>query len=192
MNRLDWNEDNLADIADYLLYGHTVVIPTDTLYGVLALADNDEAVNKVYKIKGRDPDKPAIILIGDFEDPKKFDITLSKWQEEQVNKFWPGKVSIILACNSDRLFYLHRGTRSLAFRLPDDPVLRKLLKFTGPLIAPSANPEGADPALVIEKAQEYFGEQVTLYADAGERRSEPSTLISLVNDEFQVLRGNLP
>ncbi len=192
MSVLPWDSANLTDIADYFLQGKLVVLPTDTLYGVLAVAKNPEAVEKVYRLKGRNPAKPVIILISEVGDLKKLSVSPTEWQMKYLDKYWPGKVSIILTCETEELRYLHRGANSLAFRLPDDERLRELIKLTGPLIAPSANPEGLAPALNMAKAQEYFGDRVALYVDGGERNSLPSTLVSLVGDKLQVLRGQPP
>jgi len=63
--------------------------------------------------------------------------------------------------------------------LPKDPALQHLLAESGPLIAPSANPEGEPPAATIEDARNYFGDQVDLYLDGGTREGSPSTLMSM-------------
>ncbi len=188
---LDWVASNIGQIASYLIEGDMVAIPTDTLYGVLALARDKKAVDMVYKIKGRNPTKPVIILIGKIENLEDFGIKLTAWQREQVSKYWPGAVSIVLPCDKEEFEYLHRGTKTLAFRLPDDELLGELLKNTGPLIAPSANPEGQEPGLTIENIHDYFGEKIDLYIDGGPRNSPPSTLISLINEKLEVLRGEL-
>ena len=91
-------------------------------------------------------------------------------------------MSIILSCGTSVPEYLHRGTHTLAFRVPDDPQLKNLLKESGPLIAPSANPEGLPPATNIEEAQKYFGDTVDFYINDGERAGSPSTVISLGED----------
>ena len=84
--------------------------------------------------------------------------------------------------------HLHRGTGTLAFRVPKPAWLRKLLQETGPLIAPSANFEGEPPALTIRAAKKYFGENVDFYADAGRLASKPSTLIKVEKGNVIVLR----
>src|SRR5204863_149383 len=68
----------------------------------------------------------------------------------------------------EKFEYLHRGTNTLALRLPKDESLQNLLKKTGPLIAPSANVEGLPPAKNITDAKKYFGDGVDLYIDGGE------------------------
>jgi L-threonylcarbamoyladenylate synthase len=74
---------------------------------------------------------------------------------------------------------LHLGTQSLAFRVPKPKGLQSLLKKTGPLVAPSANPEGMKPALTMREAKKYFGNAVALYVPGLVHRA-PSSLVSLL------------
>ncbi len=106
-----------------------------------------------------------------------------------------GKVSVILPLRdkrqrtSDRWKYLHRGTNTLAFRLPSKKSLRNLLKKTGPLVAPSANPEGKPPAKTIKEAKRYFKNKIDFYLDGGRIAGKPSKLIQIEKDKIIVLRG---
>ena len=105
-----------------------------------------------------------------------------------LKRLWPGKVSAVLPCSDEQWAYLHRGTGTVAFRLPDDAGLRALLRETGPLVAPSANPQGEPPAKTIEDAEGYFGDTVDFYVDGGLLDGEPSTLVKIENGNIVVLR----
>ena len=166
-------------IGDTLKRGEIAVIPTDTIYGIVCSALKKESVEKLYKIRKRDSLKPMIILIGSLDDLSIFNIKKS----EIFNKYWPGRVSIIVECNNFE--YLHRGKKTLAFRLPDDKDLINILKISGPIVAPSANIEGQPPAETIEKAKEYFGERVDIYVDKGIIKSKPSKIISLKEETIR-------
>ena len=179
-----FNQQHIEDIQN----GKIGVIPTDTLYGVVGSALNADVVERIYEIKQRDGDKPFIILISDIGDLQKFNIQLSEEQQKYLNNVWPGAVSIILSCPGDEFKYLHCGKRSLAFRLPDDEDLKELLKQTGPLVAPSANLQDQTPAYTIQRAREYFGDQISFYSDEGELRAESSTLVDLTGDKPNILR----
>lgn len=166
-------------------------MPTDTIYGIVGNALNSNVVNRIYDIRKRAPEKPCIILIGDIKELEKFSIHLSNEQKDKIKEYWsfdktqdfqPGPTSIVLDCIDQKFFYLHRGTQTLAFRIPKQTGLRDLLKETGPLIAPSANLEGLPPANNIHEAKNYFHELVDLYIDGGERSSNPSKVIKLHKD----------
>jgi L-threonylcarbamoyladenylate synthase len=190
-----WNNPNLIKV----LNGNGIVVmPTDTLYGIVGKAQNISVVNRIYAIRKRNPEKPCIILIGDVNELEKFSITLSEEQKNKIKEYWPFDhtqnfqlvpTSIVLDCPDNSFFYLHRGTKTLAFRLPVPTDLQNLLKKTGPLIAPSANLEGWPPAEDISKAKEYFGSLVDLYVDGGIIKSKASKVIKLHRDgSVDVLR----
>ena len=165
-------------------------MPTDTLYGIVAAARNKEAVERVYRIRKRSPEKPSIILIASLADLSLFSIRLSVRMKHLVSRFWPGPVSIILPCTAQKYSYLHRGTKTLAIRLPNSQPLRALIVQTGPLIAPSANPEGEPPATTSARARKYFGSSVDCYVDGGKKESAPSSIIGMRGNSITVIRDS--
>ena len=174
-----WDNENLIKV---LMENGMVIMPTDTIYGLVGKALEKSTVERIYNIKKRNPDKPCIILINNIKELEKFSVILSKEQREAIIKYWPGPVSIILDCQDDSFTYLHRGTKTLSFRLPYLESLRNLLMKTGPLIATSANPENFPPAKSIKEAKNYFGDLVDLYIDGGILGGKHSKLIRLNND----------
>lgn len=182
-------QNNWEKAEDALKKGGVAVIPTDTLYGLVGSAFNNKTVERVYKIRMRDTEKPCIILISSFEDLKKFGVKIHN-QKEFLQNAWPGKVSVILPCQNIKFKYLHRGTKTLAFRMigPKNKNLLKILKAVGPIVAPSANMQGAKPAKSINEAKKYFGEKIDVYVNGGIRNSKPSTLISLLGEKPKILR----
>ncbi len=179
---MDWNDEKLLEI---LKKRGVAVMPTDTIYGIIGRAEDVSVVNRIYDLKKRTPKKPCIILIGDIRELKKFSITLSEEQEsfmQGLSLHQDRPTSIILDCFDEKLAYLHRGTNSLAFRLPAPEALRDLLLTVGPLIAPSANPEGLPPAENDSQAKKYFGDSVDLYINGGFLSGKASKLIKLHKD----------
>ncbi len=174
--------------AEILLAGGVGVMPTDTLYGIVGTALKINTVKRIYALRRRDPKKPMIVLIAAPEEVRRFGIRLDARTKKILRKLWPGKVSVILPCRSKKFFYLHRGTRTIAFRVPKLAWLRALLKKTGPLVAPSANWEGRPSAKTVREARKYFGSHVAFYLDAGRRAGKPSTLVQIKNGKMAVLR----
>ena len=177
-----------SEIIDILNQNGIGIIPTDTVYGLVGKAYSEKAVERIYEVKGRNLKKPLIILISSISNLTDFNIKLNEEIKKILNKYWPGKVSIILPCKSKELKYLHRGTNSLAFRLPNNRKLKDFIKKTGPLVAPSANPEGKEIARNIKEAQSYFKNNIDFYLDRGKIVSPPSTIISIQNGETILLR----
>ncbi len=176
-------------IVPILKAGGVGILATDTIYGLVGRALNKKTVARIYRVKKRTPTKPLIVLISSPSDLKKFGIRLNFSTRQLLNSFWPGKVSVILPCASAKFQYLHRGTKTLAFRLPKNYRLRAILKETGPLVAPSANPEGLPPARTILVAKKYFGNEADFYVNAGRRVGKPSMLVSIKNVKMIRLRN---
>lgn len=181
-------------------------MPTDTIYGLLGQALNKKTVERIYKVRRRSPAKPLIILIASLADLGLFGIKLKPAEKEFLSRYWPGALSVILPCPLAKFKYLHRGTRSLAFRWPTKLSVLEVLKVTGPLVAPSANPEEEKSADNLKEAKDYFGEEVypvkssfkrdgeavfngvDFYYGRGSLIGQPSTLVKLEGDKVEVLR----
>jgi tRNA pseudouridine55 synthase len=166
-----------------LQHGGIGVIPTDTIYGIVGNAMKPETVERVYSVRNRDPKKPMIVLISSINDLKKFYIKIDSKLKKRLEQIWSKNkpTSIILPCESKNFEYLHRGVKSIAFRIPNKKDLVSLLKKVGPLVAPSANPEGEKPATTIPEAKKYFGKSIDFYVDEGKLNGKPSILITLKN-----------
>jgi L-threonylcarbamoyladenylate synthase len=162
------------------------VIPTDTIYGVVARASDEAAVERLYKLKHREH-KPGTLIAASIEQLES--IGLKHRYLTAVEQYWPGAVSVIIPCADPALAYLHRGKMSLAVRLPGDEDLQKLLVQTGPLLTSSANPPGEPPANTVDDAKQYFGDEVDFYIDGGNLSgNQPSTIIRIVDDAIEIIR----
>ncbi len=182
-----FNSLNNIELVEMLRAGAVGVIPTDTLYGIVAVVTNQEAVEKIYKLKRRSPNKACIVLVGSQDQI----IDKDAWSNrhlEITKQYWPGSVTIALPITSKTPGYLHRAENSLAYRLPDDKDLRALLLKTGPLVAPSANIEGQPPAADVSAAMSFFKNEVDFYVDDGRLEGNPSTLVTLKDGQIAVLR----
>jgi L-threonylcarbamoyladenylate synthase len=160
---------NNKEIVKILKGSGVGILATDTIYGLVGSALSKKAVARIYKIRKRDRKKPFIILISSLKDLKLFGIKNNPSLTNFLNKIWPGPISVILPC----------GKKTLAFRLPAKKDLVKLLKQTGPLVAPSANLSGLAPAKNIKEAKQYFGNKIDFYKDSGQIDGQPSILIEI-------------
>ena len=198
------------NIVHILKRGDIGVMPTDTIYGLVGSAFKPKTVQRIYRLRRRNPKKPMIILIGSLKQLKLFGIRPDRKITRLLWEIWlnrravkpfsnsrelenrPTSVILPLKAKSSklkaRLRYLHRGTNSLAFRLPRPPWLRRLLAKVGPLVAPSANPEGRSPARTIRQAKKYFGDKVDFYIDGGRISGKPSRLVQLIDEKIKILR----
>lgn len=165
--------------------GTVGVLPTDTVYGLVASAADSQAVKRLYDLKSREG-KPGTIIAASPE--QLAELGLKARYLKAVEQFWPGSVSVIIPCGPE-LEYLHEGAGGLAVRIPADDQLHELLTRTGPLLTSSANHPGAPVAVTLEQARNYFGDQVDFYVDGGNLSSrQPSTIIRVVDDAIEIIR----
>jgi L-threonylcarbamoyladenylate synthase len=197
-----------VSLENALREGGVAVIPTDTTYGIVGSALNKETVERVYAIRKRDLDKPFIILIAERDDIKKFGCLPTEAQNKILDRVWPAHINtsagkpsfaeamadkprpttVILQSSDPRFSYLHRGKNTIAFRLPAKGELRDLIRAVGPLVAPSANPQGMLPAVNVAEARAYFGNQIDFYQDGGAVIASPSKIIDITSGVERVLR----
>lgn len=174
-----------ARIAGALRKGNIGVLPTDTLYGIVAAAANREAVRRIYDLKKRER-KPGTVVAASIDQLAGLGFKLRYLKA--VEHFWPGAVSIVIPCGPE-LNYLTQGTGAIALRVSADSGFNRLLERAGPLLTSSANRPGKHPARTIQEAELYFNDFVDFYVDGGNLSGRaPSTVIRIVDDAVEVLR----
>jgi L-threonylcarbamoyladenylate synthase len=189
MKIIKFDKENLTEIAQSIALGQVCVLPTDTLYGLSCSTKFPQAVEKMYQLKERENNKPFIILISALQDLEKFEVNLSDDQRALLKKNWPNPLSVVLDCPSTELEYLHRGTYSLAFRMPNYPSLIELLKLTGPLTTTTVNRTNQSHVTNFEQALDLFGDKVDLYLKSDlTLNAPPSTVIRLTQGGYETLR----
>ena len=180
---------NILDdsVISALKNGQLIISKTDTIYGILAAANSEKAVEKLYEVKRRPLDKPVIILAADIDDIP--DLTPSiKRKYQEISKNRP--TTIITKVSPNFLPHLPRNGRTLAFRVVPESPLAELIRTVGLLVAPSANPSGEEPAKNITEAINYFHELVPIYVDSGETADAQPSQIIRINEggEIEFLR----
>ena len=170
---------NIEQISTTLNNGGIVILRTDTVYGILAKADNQVAVERIYSLKGRQSHKPFIILIPDASQAYDNVDLLQKYSAQYSDR----PTSVIVESPSAPA-YLKRDGSNLAYRIENSGWLSDILHKTGPLVAPSANPEGDPTAKNIDEAKAYFGDTIDLYIDGGQVPDDivPSRIIRVNQD----------
>ena len=176
-----------ADVPNHLQASGAIgVIPTDTVYGVVARASDQAAVTRLYAAKDREH-KPGTLIAASIDQLET--LGLKRRYLTAVSQFWPGAVSVIIPCADTNLEYLHQGKQSLAVRIPESVELRNMLEQTGPLLTSSANHPGQPTAVTVDQARAYFADRVDFYIDGGDLSDhQPSTIIQIIDDAVEVIR----
>lgn len=158
--------------------GGACIMRTDTLYGIVARADNEAAVLRVRRLKQRSAEMPLIVLIASAD--QAFDGTASIAQHSDSGR----PTSVIVPSPRAPAWLRHPVNGTVAYRVPNSRSLRAILAKTGPLVAPSANPHGLEPAHDIETARQYFGDTIDYYHDGGRVPGDiqPSRIVAIETD----------
>jgi L-threonylcarbamoyladenylate synthase len=178
----------MHELKKILSRGDVAVIETDTIYGIVGQALNEETVERIYILKQRTPTKPFIILISNISDVERFGVQVDDQLRARLESYWSGPVSIILDCPGEQFAYLHRGTYTLAFRMPAKQSLIEIINHTGPLVAPSANLEGLPPADSEEMVETYFQNKINFY-NIGQGSGAASRIIRISGDSVEIIRA---
>jgi L-threonylcarbamoyladenylate synthase len=134
---------SLAEAAALLRAGKLVAFPTETVYGLGANALDEEAVRRVYEVKGRPKDNPMIVHVHACAQARELMQEVPAYFDELVNEFWPGPLTLIVRRNAAVPDVVTAGLDTVAVRFPDHPVTRELLRMLEfPVAAPSANLSG--------------------------------------------------
>lgn len=172
--------------------GKLAIIPTDTTYGLIADATNEEAINKVFEAKKREKNKPLLILVANLSMLKKYIKELKPLEEEIIKEFWPGPLTIIFEKNEQLSNTLTAGQKGIAIRLPDNPKLIELItKLDKPIIATSANIAGEKTITSIDMLEEDILNKISYIYDNGKMNDIASTLIKVEKNQILFLRDGL-
>lgn len=177
---------NGEGVATQLLAGRVGVMPTDTVYGLVARATDEQAVGRLYMLKSRER-KPGTIVAASVKQLKELGVEEALLK--QVEQLWPNPLSIILPLPVSRR-YLDQGLGDIAMRIPDDAQLRLFLDKTGPLLTSSANLPAQPTSENVQQAWNYFGPAVDFYVNGGALHGRLSSTVARLLDDgrLQILR----
>lgn len=200
--KVEKNIKKTAKIAsDSIKQGKILILPTDTVYGLVADAASRKAVGKIFQIKGRQKNKALPFFVKDIKTAKNL-AHINKNQEKFLEKVWPGKVTAVLKRTHLRQGFGGRGKRykiygvgknTIALRVPKHQLLMKILdRVDRPLTGTSANIAGKLSLSKIKDVLKKFKNQKNqpdLIISAGDlQKSKSSTVIDLTTDPFKVSR----
>lgn len=176
--------------AKIISEGGVIAFKTDTFYGLGADPFAATAVARIRELKGREENKPILLLLSDASVADRFIADRSRAFEEVAKKYWPGPLTIVGVAASNLPPEITAGTGTVGVRVPADDGVRELVRACGgALTATSANPSGSEPARSAEEVNEYFGDRIDLVIDGGEVTvTEPSTVLDVTTAPPRVVR----
>ena len=175
MIRVQPDAAGIAQAVEALRAGEVVLYPTETVYGLAVDPFNTQAVEKLFKVKGRDADKPVLLIVGDVGQLDTIVSEISPHAQACMDRFWPGALTLLLPKTDALPHSITAGSDKVGVRCPGLDTARELCNaFGGALTSTSANLSGEAPALSLD-GLDLTG--VTLAIDGGDlEASAPSTL----------------
>ncbi|MGG0656546.1 L-threonylcarbamoyladenylate synthase [Rummeliibacillus pycnus] len=189
-NNVD-SEKSYSQAVDLLNHGELVAFPTETVYGLGAIATNEAAIKKIYAAKGRPSDNPLIVHIGTFDELENYVDDISDKARKCMDAFWPGPLTMIFKVKPNVLATsVTAGLDTVGIRMPDHPVALKLLQKLGkPVAAPSANRSGKPSPTEGTHVEQDLSGKIPLILDGGATGiGVESTVIDLTLETPVILR----
>ena len=152
---LSTTEKNIQKARKILKNGGVIIYPTDTLYGLGADINNQEAIKKVFVLKGRNFQQPISVMVSEIKDIQKIAL-VNKNQERFIQALLPGPFTVILKKKKNINKILTGGKNTIGIRMPDSKICRKL-SYKMPITTTSANISGQKPTLNVKKMANIFG-----------------------------------
>ena len=180
-----------AEASSVIERGGIIAFRTDTFYGLGVDPFNEKAIQAIRNLKGREDEKPILVLISDARQVEHFVAVPSEQFEAVTRQYWPGLLTVIGLARSELPTGLTAGSGTIGLRLPDDERVRDLVRACGgALTATSANLSGGLPARSAEEVQTYFPNGIDLIIDDGDvAADQPSTVLDLSGAEPRVVRA---
>ncbi|MBF0780433.1 MULTISPECIES: L-threonylcarbamoyladenylate synthase [unclassified Granulicatella] len=152
--------DYIQEAVELLQHGRIVAFPTETVYGLGAVANDEHAIKRVYEVKGRPSDNPLIVHVSS-RDISAYVNRVPEYTPALLEKFWPGPLTIICEAKAD-IFApsVTAGRKTVALRMPNHATTLDLIERVGfPLVGPSANKSGKpSPSRAAHVLDDFFGQ----------------------------------
>lgn len=180
--------DCLARALKVLHDGGLVAFPTDTVYGLGALALDGTAVQSIYSAKDRPVEKAIPVLLAEAQEMEKVGSNIPSMARKLADHFWPGPLTLIIPKNRS-LPNTVSSTDTVGVRVPDHPLARALLNFVGPLAVTSANLSGRSSPSTAEEVFAQLTGRIALIIDGGKTPGGvASTVVDCTGEKPVVIR----
>jgi len=187
---LKTSEEDLKEAGEIIKKGGTVIFPTETVYGLGADAENDEAVKNIFVAKGRPSDNPLIVHVDEFDKIFRYVKEVTPNAKKLADKYWPGPMTLILEKKECISNLVSAGLNTVGIRIPESVEARQFLKYCDlPVAAPSANISGTpSPTTASHVTHDMMGRVDAIICGEPCKVGVESTVIDVTGDVPVILR----
>ena len=185
-----YSKNSIQLASRSLLNGSTIILPTDTVYGIAALAGNKKAVEKIFKIKKRPKSMPLIIFVKSIKDAAKI-AKLSPLDISLANELWPGPLTLILKKKKSAIYNGDKRLSKIGIRIPKNKMVLDLLnRIKKPLATTSANLHKENNPRKIDHLSILENKNINIAISTNEKMSfKESTLLETSEKEVKIIRS---
>lgn len=185
-------KSNLELASKILRNGGLIAFPTETVFGLGVIYDNNDSYQRLIDVKRRPPEKPFTLMCGDVNDIFKY-AYINEKAKKLIDAFMPGQFTIILKAKENLPSYVISKEGNVGIRVSSDELVSNLIKKVGkPLLVPSANKSGETPAHNVNDVLNAFNENELDGVIEGESISNtPSTIVMMNDDDIIIIRKGL-
>ena len=178
----------LNEAAELLRQGKVIAFPTETVYGLGVVYDDEKAYDSLCTVKRRPPEKPFTLMLADVKDVEKY-AELNNIARALVKAFMPGQFTIITKAKEGLPSWCVSNSGNIGIRIADYNLIRDLIRKTGkPLLVPSANRSGEKPATNTQETIDAFGNELAAIVEGESVSNIPSTIVFVGDKYSEVFR----
>ena len=181
-------QTELNEAAELLRQGKVIAFPTETVYGLGVVYDDEKAYDSLCTVKRRPPEKPFTLMLADVKDVEKY-AELNNIARALVKAFMPGQFTIITKAKEGLPSWCVSNSGNVGIRIADYDLIRDLIRKTGkPLLVPSANRSGEKPAINTQETIDAFGDELAAIVEGESISNIPSTIVFVGDKYSEVFR----
>ncbi len=167
--------------------GGLIAFPTETVYGLGVIFDNEQSYERLINVKRRPPEKPFTLMCGSLDDIKKY-AYVNELAQKLIDAFMPGQFTIILKAKENLPRWVVSKEGNVGIRISDDKFVQNLIIETGkPLLVPSANRSGENPCHTSNEVKDSLGNDLDAIIIGESVSNIPSTIV-FVDDSVHIIR----
>ena len=183
--------ENISKAVQVLNQGGIIIFPTDTAFGIGCRIDNQEAIERLFKIRKRPQDQAVPVLVSGLKMAKDY---AREFSEEVIQKlikpYWPGALTIVVRCQKNKIHELIRGgTETIGLRMPNNTTILKVIEQVGiPILGPSANFHGENTPFDLKDLNPELVRLVDFVLEGECTLKKPSTVVDVTQAQWKILR----
>lgn len=180
---------NIDEIMSVINNKELVILPTDTVYGIVGDALDENVIHKVFDAKKRDYSKPLILMVSSIDMLKKYVKNISNLEQILIDRYWPGKLTILFEKNEFVSDLITSNSNLVGIRYPDNKEIVELIdRLDKPLISTSCNISSKEVITRVDMIEKEILDKISYVYDGGELSNVSSTIVQVIDNRIKIIR----